>query len=211
MKVGAISVDVDGNGVSGDFTSTFGGPPPTMAAAAAKCNEDHFNWYQIVSGTHPLIPGGGPQVDPLPESQGLQWADKLPWYWDETTPPPGTPGFEAGLQLSANTFAGRLHYEDFPGGPEGTDIMFMTWLVSLNADGSFHSWHEGFSWTWKHDATGITVGAPVAKGAGVIPTKAEYDDLIGDFDRPIPEPGTLPFLVIGLAALGVHWRRRQRT
>src|SRR5260370_871914 len=123
MQVGSIMVDVSGNGVSGDFTSSVGGPPATLAAAAQKCGEDHFNWYQIVSGTHPLIPGGGPQVDPQPGGQGGQWADRLPWYWDETRPPAGTPGFDPTLQLSANTFADHLHFEDFPGGPVGTNIM----------------------------------------------------------------------------------------
>src|SRR5262245_47403914 len=97
--VGSIDVNVnaDMDGVTGEFRSETGGPPNTLAAAAAACGEDHFNWYQIVSGVHPLIPGGGPQVDPQPGGQGGQWADMVPWYWDEVSPPAGTPGFDPGL------------------------------------------------------------------------------------------------------------------
>lgn len=209
VTVGVVSVGAGGGGVSGDFTSSVGGPPTTLAAAAAQCGEHHFNWYQIVSGTHPLIPGGGPQVDPQPGGQGGQWADNLPWYWDETSPPNGTPGFEPGLQLGANTTASQLHFEDFPNGPNGTSIMFMTWLVSLNADGSFHSWHEGFSWTWMRAANGtVTVGDPVSKGPGVFPTTAQYGDLITGFATSVPEPQSALCFLAGLAAC---WALRGRS
>lgn len=200
QQVGTISVDVQGDGVKGSFTSTFGGPPPTLAAAAAQCNEHHFNWYQIVQGTHPLIPGGGPQVDPLPGGQGGQWADMLPWYWDEYAPPANTPGYDAGLQLSAHTTADKLNYEDYPFGPVGTTLTFHTWLVSLNADGSFHGWHPGFTWTWSRpDANTINVGAPTALNAD--PTNAQYQNLIGGFYTSIPEPGTNALAGAALGAL----------
>jgi len=201
-NIGQIVVNSGGGGVSGDFTSTVGGPPVTLQAAATQAGGDHFDWYQIVSGTHPLIPGGGPQVDPLPGGQGGQWADNLPWYWDETQPAAGTPGYDASYQLSANTFATRLHFEDYPGGPVGTSITFNTWLVCLNANGSFNCWEGGFSWTWANNAAGgVVVGAPAALGAGVVPTAAQYTALIGGFATSIPEPTSVALLGMGLLVL----------
>lgn len=216
--VGNISVDVSGDstGVTGGFTSTVGGPPATLAAAAAACGEDHFNWYQIVTADNkPPKDAGGNQipvpppayVDPPPGGYSNQWADNLPWYWDETQPAAGTPNYDPGLQLSAQTTADTLKFSDFPGGAAGTNLSFATWLVSLNADGSFHSWHEGFTWDWSN-ATGNDVASNVtALGNGVFPTNAQYANIIGGFATAVPLPSSLWLLGSGMMLL-VRLRRK---
>jgi hypothetical protein len=105
LKVGTIDVQllngaqVANGGVRGSFTSTVG-DTPTLAAAAKACNEDHFNWYQIVTADNKppstYINGNltdlkPPYIDPT--SGGYAngfWNDSLPWYWDETVWPAGT-------------------------------------------------------------------------------------------------------------------------
>lgn len=213
--VGNISVDVSptGAGVTGGFTSTTGGPPPTLAAAAAACGEDHFNWYQIVIADNmpPRDARGNtltpPYVDPPPGGYSNQWADNLPWYWDEYAPPAGTPNFDPNLLLSANTTAARLGFADFPGGAAGTNLSFITWLVSLNADSSFHAFEGGFSWDWSN-ATGRNVASNLL-AHNADPTRAQYNNLIGGFaTSTVPEPSTFALLAMSLGLLYVR-RRHQ--
>lgn len=210
-KVGAVTVNSDGTGISGGFTSVVGGPPPTLSAAAKACNEDHFNWYQVrIGGDPPPKDAHGniptiPFVDPPPGGWDYGWADNLPWYWDETAPangknPDGTP-YDPAYQLKNQTTADTLKYEDFPAG--GNKI-FDTWLVSLNADGSFDSWHGGFTWTYSKDNNNVT-GIASLNGD---PTNAQYKDIIGGFATSIPEPSSAMLLVPGL--LGLFWRFRKR-
>ncbi|MBI1791259.1 MAG: hypothetical protein HYR60_27340 [Acidobacteria bacterium] len=214
MKVGSVSIDTSGTGISGGFTSTIGGPPPTQAAAAAKCGEDHFNWYQIVTATTAVglvdnagRPFGAPFVDPPAGGFGGQWADNLPWYFDEYRPPAGTAGFNPNFLTSTNTVGDTLSYFDFPGGPPGTRHTFKTWLVSLNADSSFHSFHGGFSWEWTNVAGTRSAGNIQLLGAGIVPTRAEYNDLIGNFATKIPEPSMLS-LLLACGTLVYLMRRR---
>jgi hypothetical protein len=207
--VGNITVNVANGGIRGGFTSTVGGPPPTQAAAAAACNEDHFNWYQIVTAdNNPPVDAGGnrlaaPYVDPPPGGYGndpntggddTQWGDRLPWYWDEgADPPAGTPGFQDGLNVADNTAGATLSYADFPGGLPNTNLSFSTWLVSLNANGSFHSWHPGFSWDWSN-STGTNTAGNLARLA------------------PIPVPPTLLLFLSALVTAFAHaWRSAKRT
>jgi hypothetical protein len=204
-QVGSIEMNAQGNGLLGSFQSTVG----TLSEAAAFCGEDHFNWYQIVTATNgnyrdrqgnALVPNfidppqGGldPALDPT-------WADDLPWYWDEYLPLAGTPNVFPNLLLSANVTPVALNYEDFPGGPMDRTVSFRTWLVSLNADSSFHSFHEGFSFDWSR-ASGVA-NLQFLSGP---PTPAEYDALV------IPEPGTLVFLLSGFAILAFTAGARPR-
>lgn len=194
-KVGQISVDTSGTGISGGFKSSVGGPPATLAAAATACGEDHFDWYQIVTADNGRAkdkdgnPLKAPYVDPPPGGYQGTWEDNLPWYWNEY-PGPG----EVTSELSRQTTADTLKFGDFPNTRAGDSISFKTWLVSLNADSSFHAWHEGFSWTY---VQGTGVKDITSLGAGVFPTDAEYKDLIGGFATKIPEPSTLTLLFLG--------------
>jgi len=240
-KVGEVRVHIapDGSGVMGGFVSSYG-DPPSLDAAAQKCGEDHFNWYQLVMGDNmpPHGPDGklvsAPYWDPPLGGYGwpdTQWADGLPWYWDEgPDPAKGTPGFVNGLNVDDNKHDPNgdgadevLGFADFPAGPVGTEVQFQTWLVSVNADGSIHEFHEGFVWSWTNpdeDPDG-SPGAwgnrrwPWTFGLGVgtldesqIPLTPEAG--LDSYNRmtAIPEPASLTLLAFGLAALGA--RRRPR-
>jgi len=214
--VGAINVNANGTGISGGFTSSIGGPPATLAAAAAACNETQFNWYQIVTATNgnysnrqgdKLTP---PFVDP--PLNGLQgdptWADNMPWYWDMYAPPANTAGYDASYQLSNQTTSNTLKFSDFPGsGTANATVSFSTWLVSLNANGSFQSFDGGFSWVWTNSDTGGSVGQIAQLQNG--PTNAQYQNIIGGFaTTAAPLPPTIFLLGTALLSLGGLTRRR---
>jgi len=213
VHVGDIVVNPSGSGMSGDFTSVVGGPPATMAAACAQCGEDHMNWFQVVTADNmpPNGPGGPgnqltpPYIDPPFGGYGppdQQWADNRPWYWDETVPPgpPFPPGYQAGLGLGPNTFADHLHWEDFPGGAAGSNVKFSTWLVSLNADGSLHEFHEGFSWMWSNPGGGA--GTSMIVGGPLTPQQGQ-----GLYGQLVPEPATFALVVL---AFGAVFAKRSR-
>lgn len=208
-SVGSITVELDGSGVKGSFVSTVGGPPASLAAAAKACNEHHFNWYQVrVGGGAPPKAADGstptiPFVDPPPGGWSYGWADKLPWYWDETKPadgknPDGTP-YEDVYQLSKQSSGDKLNFVDYPA---GSDKEFNTWLVSLNADGSLHGWHPGFKWTYT-ESTGKAGGLGSIEGA---PGDKLYKDIIGGFVTAVPEPATVALWLLGLGALAARRR-----
>jgi hypothetical protein len=207
-KVGTVSVDTMGAGISGGFTSSVGGPPNTLAAAATACGEDHFDWYQIVTAapSPPKDANGNqltvPWVDPPPGGyQGGDWQDNLPWYWNETLGPG-----EKATELSMQTTIDTLKFADFPSNKPGAIVMFLTWLVSLNADSSFHAWEGGFSWTYTE---GSGVSNIASLGAGVNPTDAQYKDIIGGFASKTPEPS--PWILICVGSLvGMKYFRRAR-
>lgn len=165
VNVGVVDVVVANHsgrwGVSGGFATPLG----SLAAAAAACGEDHFNWYQrVVEDNMPPVDSAGnrlvpPYDDPPPGGYGndpntgddeTQWADDFPWYWDEgPDPPPGTPGFQDGYHRLDNQPTGSLlKFEDFPGGPDGLSLRFHVALVSLNADNSLHATYGGFDWIY---------------------------------------------------------------
>jgi hypothetical protein len=223
MQVGTITMRDNFGGVSGEFTANA--PMfPTLADAAAKCGEHHFNWYQVVIGDNkpPLDAGGNPvrppYVDPPPggyldgdtsrPGNDTLWADNLPWYWNEgADPPAGTPGFANQNKLANQTTADTLSFEDLPGGLS-TNVLFKTWLVSLNADSSFHSFHEGFIWNTVTDTEGRRTLLVLNALGTTTPTRAEYQDVIGRFAERVPEPSSLAALGFGLVCVGAHARQR---
>jgi hypothetical protein len=229
QQVGTITANVsaDGAGVVADFTSSVGGPPPTLAAAAAQMGEHHFNWGQVVledsdppndANGNPLVP---PYLDPPPGGYENQWADNLPWYWDETDPPDPKPAtWEDGYGLSDNTEPNKLSFEDYPWGAPGLHLKFGTFLISCNADGSLHSIHEGFVWTWDRPARGTSaegdlnrnIFSPGYIGQQIVilgPDDPVTRGIASGLFGPavvIPEPATLAVLGAGLLALA---RRRR--
>ena len=206
-----VAISAGGTGITGGFTSVLGGPPATLKAAATACGEDHWNWYQVITADN-QIPGA-PYVDPPKGGLGSQWADNLPWYFDEKpVPNPLPPGKVADnpadvYQLSKNSNGPTLKYFDFPGGDPGLNLSFKTWLVSLNADSSFHSFHEGFSWDFSITLAPVVVSSAsnLVALAG-LPGNADYQNLIGGFATAVPEPQTWMLL---LAGLGVLARKRR--
>ena len=199
-QVGTIDVGVTpgGDGIVGGFTSTHG-DPASLDAAAKKCGEHHFNWFQVVvadtnppngaDGT-PMVP---PYVDPPPGGYQGQWADGLPWYWDEgDDPEPGTPGFEDGYHLDDNLVdtngdgvKDKLGFADYPYSPPPTHVEFKTWLVSCNADGSLHSFHGGFSWTYDNPPAEGLAGVDDLErmNRNIFPTGAPQANMMG----PLPD------------------------
>ena len=224
----ALSVDINCDGAKVGTLTVFDGFPlgaefkangptfPTLADAAKKCGEHHFNWYQVVveDNKQPLDAGGkpvtAPYVDPPPggyldgnpSTPGNQtlWADNLPWYWNEGPPPPaGTSGFDPETMLEKHTNATTLEFADVPGGAS-TDIVFKTWLVSLNADSSLHSFHTGFTWNFISSAANV----PKVQGVAFLtatPTDAEFKDITGSFATHVPEPDAMVTALLGLSAL----------
>jgi len=77
-------------------------------------------------------------------------------------------------------------YEDFPWGKSGTKLEFYTWLASLNADGSLHSFHGGFNWTWER-------GSVYCDIVGAVPGSQAY--------QYIPEPASSALAWLALACL----------
>lgn len=200
--VGEVTVNPLDSGVFGGFTS-FVGMPPSLDAAAQICDEDHFNWFQvIIADNDPLNDVNGvqqspPYIDPPLGGYGppdTQWADDLPWLWDEGPDPPlGTPGFDDGFynledvlldNLGSDGVADTLLFDDVPGGFFGSAVAFQTWLVSLDADGSLHEFHEGFAWSWSNpsggDGASVVLPQPLPPELGL----TLYQQLAtGDFDH----------------------------
>jgi len=185
-------------GVVGSFTASINDAmgKPSIAAAAAKCNEDHFNWYQVITADSmpPNDAAGNPLVPPYPDPPAggygppsTQWADDLPWYWDEgPDPAAGTDGFSDNYNVNDNTTDGNgdgvndtLEFQDFPGGADGTELTFRLWLVSLNADSSLHSFHDGgIEWSFSNPVGGNGTDdwtTSIDLSLAFDPTKGEYE------------------------------------
>lgn len=207
--VGSVNIAALGDEIGGSFETSAGAG--RLAAAAAACGEDHFNWYQVVTADSqaPRDRAGNqlnpPYVDVPPNGYDSTfdptWADALPWYYDEYEPPVGTPNVQRDLLLSSQTGNSTLRFGDAPDGQDGLNLSFKTWLVSLNEDSSFHSFHGGFSWDFFITADGTDRGvANIALLVGA-PLAAEYVDIIANFDTRIPVPASLYLLCVGLVAI----------
>jgi hypothetical protein len=199
MQIGTITIDTTPSGLSISGTFSCNAPMfPSLSAAATKAGEDHFNWYQIVDGDNrPPMGSGGtlsvPYVDPPPGgyytgTNANQWADCLPWYYDEQLAPNGsnTTGFSPGFNIANNTTSTSLDFFDSPREPGATNnLSFKTWLVSLNADGSFHAFEGGFSWGWSTGTNSSASGTGTVSGIMPLaanPTAEQYNGLIGGFN-----------------------------
>jgi hypothetical protein len=199
--VGSIDVDIstvkDGaktlDGVVGGF-NTVNGPGPiarkTLAETAKFCDEDHFNWYQIIQFDS-TMPEVGPYVDPPHGGYPNQWADDLDWYWDEKMPAPPLPAnFDARYQLSNRTHMFTLDYFDFPIPPVGEDLDIITYLVSLDVNGKLVDYHSGFEFYLSR-------------------TDANTTKIPELFVYITPEPGTMSLFALGCLSV-IGWRYRVR-
>jgi hypothetical protein len=219
ISVGAINQGNTNNGVSGSFT-TVPNPPNagSLAAAATALGEDHFNWYQVVIADNQLPTNyagqalTAPYVDVPPGGYSTNfdntWADNLPWYFDEGPTNVGpNQVLNPDLLLSANTTATTLSFGDFPGGLKGLSLTFDTWLVSENADSSFHAFEGGFTWGFTISTNGVrNATAPTALAGG--PTAAQYQNIIGGFATSVPEPAAIAFFALGTLAFRFAVRRK---
>jgi hypothetical protein len=160
--------------MGGEFESTTkpkGNETPLQAAANVIARACHFNWFQVVvqdpdpttdkKGNALKVPyidppiGGSIQVGKGGKTEKSYWADDLPWYWNETPPPPGYkqkwPDDDTRKRdLQFNESDTELLYSDAPGntGSKPIKLGFMTWLVAVDVKGKLVKWLNGFEWAW---------------------------------------------------------------
>jgi hypothetical protein len=106
------------------------------------------------------------------------WADQVPWYYDETPPPAGTP-YELNRQLlsQGDPDGTTLNYFDTPQGqPAGTTVNLVTFLISDFQNESYKPL-GGFSWSSTIQADGNAAITTLTPNA---PFLQEYQDEIGD-------------------------------
>ena len=163
----------------------------------------HLNWYQVVvKDTNPPLDDEGkplkvPFVDPPPGGyapsggQPRRWADKLPWYYqEEMSVELGKPHVLSHIKKMASQMSpGSLSFGDSPHGSftGNQKISFKTWLVLVNDKGALLDWGPGFSWDWEQEQP-CNLGFGVVKNVKPLtekPTKAEYDNIIGGFDKEL--------------------------
>jgi hypothetical protein len=130
-----------------DMSATFEPVGRTLTQAAELGGYDHFNWYQIAT-EYPgssLLLHPAPFVDP-PYGRwwgglGAQFADTLPFYWDETD----CFGCEAEFNLHdpSNTAPDdkTLRFSDLPANNFisvfGGKMSFTTYLAGIRSDGTW--------------------------------------------------------------------------
>jgi hypothetical protein len=241
-NIGTISIKVNGNQISGNFTGTA-----PLGDLAKSLNEDHFNWLQDISFATPInittytYNADGTKVtkltttkvtttliDPQSGGQSLNggksglWADKLPWYWDETIPPinlvnitkppDDTPAKLMGFydpnqtELQAKTTGSKLLYGDIPSGQAlaGNTLIFTTFLVSIGPDNTYCPL-AGFTWTDKFDVAGNGTITLSTLSAGTLKPATFTSEINTEINsqnfgnwKECPEPSTLVLLAVGL-------------
>jgi len=151
---------------------------PTLASMYDKV--DRFNFYQygvVKSGFTTVFNKNGKTLGPAfidPPSGGVyiksgadkklmlaQWADDLPWYFDEKKPPEDAKNYDPNLFSISNQLTNdktTLSYVDTPNlGPgQANEAVFYTWVVGVDKNGKLVNWLPGFSWNWTSDANNET-------------------------------------------------------
>jgi hypothetical protein len=203
-----ITAGTGGQGLTGGFTAAGG---QTLAQLEAALGQDHLNWFQkVIADSNPPKDAAGnqlaaPYVDPPSGGYSNQWADNIPWYWDEVVPPNGTPNYDPNLQLSNNITNGgkTLNYEDFPGGPNA-NVSFVTFLVSDYGNNTY-SVLGGFSWSVTINNGTTTVNTLTANAA----FKPEYSTEIKAFGfTQVPEPSSLLLVSAAIPLVCCFYRSR---
>jgi len=173
--------------------------------------QDHLNWFQkVISITPPLSGVPAPFIDPPRGGMPGVWADTLPWYFDETLPPPGTPyNPNRQLQQQGDPAGSTLNYFDTPHAqPPGTSLDFVTFLISDYGDKTYVPL-GGFSWTSEIQPNGHAVITALASAA----FKQEYaDEIKADFGfMLVPQPSTFTLMLSAMTmAAVVGWIARCR-
>ena len=189
-------------GVKGSFGVTKedgSGNTLSIKELETQLGQDHLNWFQKVIAITPPLPGVTvPFIDPPKGGMPGVWADNRPWYFDETSPPPGTP-YNQNRQLSAqgDPDGSILNFFDTPHGqPPGTTISFATFLISDYGNETY-SVMGGFSWSSTIHANGHATITALQESA---PFEQEYEDEIKNefgYER-VPDSGsTLTLLALG--------------
>jgi hypothetical protein len=190
-KIGVIGVGHTNDDLAG-IDAVFE-PRTTLAAASKSVGVSHFNWYQfLVKDTDPPKDASGqrlqaPFIDPPCGGYGgldRDWADQLPWYWDEAEPPgPGGGHADRGNQLDVNLEDGSLFHSDAPDGAPGTKLVFRTYLTGVAEQGSAPVFLGGWSWSFTIDEYRGRVSA-VKRLAEDEPQQADFDAILADSSCP---------------------------
>jgi hypothetical protein len=132
----------------------------------------HLNWLQVLTSSNlPLPSPQAPSIDPIIGGFSKQWADNLPWYFDEELRPDPLPvgkeygGSQSGFGLQGNTIGDSLlQYSDFvKGHPIGTEFSFQTFLVADYGDKTYRPLDDGFQWSVKVEPRPLNPSLGVTK------------------------------------------------
>jgi hypothetical protein len=224
LDIQRVTVDGD-EGLIGFFQATKQNPDGTrmtLRQFEASLGQGHLQWFQkVVQDNNPprdamnqlLVP---PYIDPPNDGFSNQWADELPWYFDDHEPTPAELGgrdWSAGTLLANNIRDqfGVLFYHDGPETNAGDRVSFVTFLVYDHGDQTY-SVLAGFSWSILGGGGGLggnRVHIETLEADAVF--LSEYADEIAAFGYTfLPEPPAVLLMWLGMAALGLEtWRRRR--
>jgi hypothetical protein len=174
-------------GLEGAFTPT-GMTLPALLGYLGDNEQDrkaptHLNWLQVL--TRSTLPPPNPQapfIDPIIGGFSKQWADNLPWYFDEEPAPDPLPvGKEYGaFALQEQTTGSQLKYIDYVvGHPIGTEFSFQTFLVADYGDKTYRPLGDGFQWSVKVEPARARPDLGLTKIQDQ-PTKVEYNPSLFD-------------------------------
>ena len=215
-NVGTVHIELKPKGASFGLTGMFSvtkendqGDALSIEELEAFPGQDHLNWFQKVTlDTHPPKDADGndivpPYIDPPINGYSDQWADDIPWYFDEFERPAGEArDWNIDFLLESNVDGSILKYFDFPSDSVvGTTLDFVTFLVSDYGNESY-SVLGGFSWstlTEKNEGTVFTTVTSLIAGANFLQEYA--GEIHTEFGWTlVPEPSTI--LMLGLSLLG---------
>ncbi|MGD9615243.1 MAG: hypothetical protein AB7H90_06920 [Alphaproteobacteria bacterium] len=184
------------------------GSTMTLQELEQYLGQDHLNWFQKATSINPPIPGLPPTfIDPPSGGIPGVWADARPWYFDEISPPPGTPyNQNRQLQVQGDPASSALNYFDPPHGqPPGTRIDFVTYLISDYSSSSSNSGTYkvlgGFSWSSQVQPDGLSRIVALDRAG---PFQDEYrEEILTEFGRyydidtiiAVSEPSTLSIIL----------------
>ena len=154
----------------------------TLSTAACLLGYNHFNWYQEATGAGysgefcncPRNPGAW-FVDPpqyycngepncLNDGNGCEYADSLPFYYNEGNSHPGI------YNIANHTYLNFLSFYDQPDvdvAGAGSVAAFVTSLVGVKDDGTYH-FIRTFAWQSTFSYFGIVGGVTILPSASLL-------------------------------------------